>query len=487
MIRPQRYFPWKIGRQVFFWHFLFVLSTLIVTGFSLRYFVYEHFNSSGDPTKALGEFDRQLTSLFVFVLLTALVYHAIITFRLLKPLGRLIQRARELRRLDTPITSPLDEEEMNEEPGEWFDLEKALHRIHRELRQKTFDLSREREELSAIIGSVSDAILAVKSDETPLFYNSQFALLFGVRSDLGREPQLAEFFRAPEVLEAFHSVLKTGQAQRMAASIHTSNHMNTRHFVVSVAPLKITPENPTYGAVGVFHDITELKQAEQIRIEFVANASHELRTPLTSIKGYVETLRGDFKEQRLQDAGKFLDIVSRNVDRLIFIVNDLLDLSAIESGADLQKVQVNTREVTEAVFKQLETRRAQKGQILKAHFATETVVGDAQRIEQILLNLVHNAIKYIPENRKIEVFWDATSRHETVLRVKDNGPGILPEHQARLFERFYRVDVGRSREQGGTGLGLAIVKHIMLKHGGRVELKSKIGEGAEFACVFPEI
>jgi two-component system phosphate regulon sensor histidine kinase PhoR len=296
---------------------------------------------------------------------------------------------------------------------------------------------------------------------------------------------LDETFRSPEILRAFGETLETGHRTIATATAHVLRDPRPRHFSISVAPLKETESQPAYGAIGIFHDVTELKQAEQIRIEFVANASHELRTPLTSIKGYVDTLRSDLGAGRTDEATQFLEVVARNVDRLMSLVSDLLDLSAIESGAELKKTRVSAREVTEAALRQLEAKRAQKRQEIAAHYGIEAVEADAGRLEQVILNLVQNAIKYIPEGKRIDVFWEPGEGGGARLRVKDNGPGISLEHQSRLFERFYRVDAGRSRDLGGTGLGLAIVKHIVLKHGGDASLKSRPGEGAEFICTFP--
>lgn len=487
IIRPQRYFPWKVARQFFLGHVVFVVVTLVLTGFSLRYFVYTNFLNTSDVHKALGQFDSYLTSLFVTVLACAVLYLAFSARHYARPLGRLIQRARELRRFDRlePETEG-GADELIEEPGEWSDLERALNRINKDLRAKTDALTREREGLSALIGAVSDAILAVDRDGNPLFFNSQFALLFhGSQPGGGKQWNLSESFRVPEILQGYRTVLETGERGYLTATAHTAHHPMPRHFSISVSPLRVSEGEPVYGALGIFHDVTELKQSEQIRIEFVGNASHELRTPLTSIKGYVETLRGDIASGRLAGAPKFIDIISRNVDRLIFLVNDLLDLSTLESGGELNRTLVSTREVTEAALRQLETKRAAKRQEIVAHFEAESFLADPQRVEQVLVNLVHNAIKYIPEGKRIDVHWEG-EEGKTVLRVKDNGPGVPYEHQARLFERFYRIDDGRSRDQGGTGLGLSIVKHIMIKHGGNVRLVSRAGEGAEFICHFPD-
>jgi two-component system phosphate regulon sensor histidine kinase PhoR len=485
VIRPRRYFPWKLFRQVFFSHFLFVVATLVLTGFSLRYFLYTELLRSNDVTHTLSRFDSYLTTLFIVVLVFSAAYLIFTSRAYARPLGRLIQRARELRRLDIEISDlELTTEELLEEPGEWSDLERALNRIHRDLRARTDDLSREREELSALIGAVSDAILAVSEDETPLFFNSQFALIFG--GDHHRmSTSLSDLFRTPDVLRSYREALRTGERQSLNAALHTTTGRQ-RHFSISVAPLRESnDQGEIFGAVGIFHDVTELKQAEQIRIEFVGNASHELRTPITSIKGYVETLKEDLKSKNYEGAEQFVNIVSRNVDRLTYLVNDLLDLSALESGGELKKVIVDIQEVTEAALRQLETRREVRKQTIEVKGGAKALLADPQRVEQVLLNLIDNAIKYTPEGRRIEIVWETTG-DDVVLRVKDNGAGIPLEHQPRLFERFYRVDAGRSREQGGTGLGLAIVKHIMIKHAGSIRLVSSGGQGSEFVCTFPQ-
>ena len=164
-------------------------------------------------------------------------------------------------------------------------------------------------------------------------------------------------------------------------------------------------------------------------------------------------------------------------------MNDLLDLSTLESGGDLKRVPVSTAEVTEAALKSLESKFIAKKQIVNVTDTVDHLQADPQRVEQVLLNLIDNASKYSPEGRAIDITWVA-SGNDVILKVKDNGSGIAFEHQPRLFERFYRVDAGRSREQGGTGLGLAIVKHIMIKQGGSVRLNSQPGQGAEFVCTF---
>ncbi len=231
--------------------------------------------------------------------------------------------------------------------------------------------------------------------------------------------------------------------------------------------------------------IVALKKAEKMRIEFVANVSHELRTPLTSIKGYAETLLQDIEEDRKPDP-EFLKIILKNSNRLLALINDLLDLSAIESGADeLHPAELNLKEITDHVIIHLESLAAKKQTKIVSELMTDRLYADPKRVEQVLTNLIDNAIKYCPNGSTIKVLWQI-GPGTVDLRVSDNGPGIAEKYLDRLFERFYRLDKGRSREMGGTGLGLSIVKHIMQRHNGTVNVESSLGQGTTFVCRFPE-
>jgi signal transduction histidine kinase len=235
--------------------------------------------------------------------------------------------------------------------------------------------------------------------------------------------------------------------------------------------------------------IAAFTRAEKMRIEFVANVSHELRTPLTSIKGYTETLLEDLQEGRDMDP-EFLKIILKNSNRLLALIDDLLDLSAIESGADeLHSIDIDVVELTEHVGKQLEQHSTSKQTAVLFDFQTQSLYADPKRVEQVLTNLIDNAIKYCPPESQITVQWSEDEDGEgpsTLLKVIDNGPGIQEKYLTRLFERFYRLDKGRSREMGGTGLGLSIVKHVMQRHNGTVWAESVVGEGTTFVCRFPQ-
>ena len=234
--------------------------------------------------------------------------------------------------------------------------------------------------------------------------------------------------------------------------------------------------------------IAALKKAEKMRIEFVANVSHELRTPLTSIKGYTETLLQDLEDGRNPDP-EFLKIILKNSNRLLALINDLLDLSAIESGADeLHPAHLDIHEITSHAIHALQLGADNKSSIILKEVRTPVVYADPKRVEQVITNLVDNAIKYCPNGSTITVQWSMDPNpidSAILLKVIDNGPGIAEKYLDRLFERFYRLDKGRSRDKGGTGLGLSIVKHVMQRHNGSVTVESTIGVGTTFICRFP--
>lgn len=239
--------------------------------------------------------------------------------------------------------------------------------------------------------------------------------------------------------------------------------------------------------------IQALKKAEKMRIEFVANVSHELRTPLTAIKGYAETLLQDLESGRNIDP-RFIRVILRNSDRLLALTQDLLDLSAIETGADeLHVAPISTEELTKLTLDHLSPTIEGKNIRISTSFQAKTLNGDPKRVEQVLTNLTENALKYCPENSEIKIEWKKESAADSTgvmrdwitLLVSDNGPGIAEKHLERVFERFYRIDKSRARESGGTGLGLAIVKHIMQRHEGTVHAESELGKGTRMICRFP--
>jgi two-component system phosphate regulon sensor histidine kinase PhoR len=251
-----------------------------------------------------------------------------------------------------------------------------------------------------------------------------------------------------------------------------------RHVAVSVSPIPDASGHP-FGFVVVFHDITELKKLETMRRDFVANVSHELRTPLTAIRGYAETLLAGALEDRSR-ARQFLSVIDRHSERLSRLIDDLLTLSDLELGKTaLKREAVYLENLVDEVFEILR-ERAERSKIALVRDIPPSlplILGDPDRLQQVLINLTDNAIKYSAEGGTVRISAAAIDGPAVEVEVTDYGIGIPTTDLPRLTERFYRVDKARSRELGGTGLGLAIVKHIVQAHGGRLEIVSQVGVG----------
>jgi two-component system phosphate regulon sensor histidine kinase PhoR len=256
-------------------------------------------------------------------------------------------------------------------------------------------------------------------------------------------------------------------------------------LLVNAAALT-TEAGEHHGAVLVFHDLTRMKKLEIARKDFVANVSHELRTPLSMIKGYVETLLDGAKDDPAVSL-KFLRTIERNSDRLKLLIEDLLTISELEAGRiELQIQTVSLQTLAGKVLEDLQRRAAARQITLSSRVPDLRVEGDPGRLDQVLGNLVDNAIKYGRPGGHVIVDARPSENGLIEISVADDGPGIPPDSIERIFERFYRVDKARSREQGGTGLGLSIVKHIVQSHGGTVWAKSELGHGTTFYFTVPK-
>lgn len=240
------------------------------------------------------------------------------------------------------------------------------------------------------------------------------------------------------------------------------------------------------GAILVFHDLTRLRQLESVRQEFVANVSHELRTPLSLIKSAAETLLDGGKDDAVALV-RFLQIIDKHANRLTLLIDDLLMLSTLDSGTMRLHLQpVSLRTAVQEVTDDLKGRASTRGVTLENAIPTGLIAqADPDRLRQVLSNLLDNSIKYGRLEGRAVVSARMIDPRRLEITVRDDGPGIPAEACARIFERFYRGDKARSREQGGTGLGLAIVKHVVQAHGGEVRVESELGKGAAFIFTLP--
>ncbi|WP_413558186.1 sensor histidine kinase [Bdellovibrio sp. HCB209] len=468
-------FPWRLFWKLFF--FQLVVFNLLAFGIA----------ASLDTQHRMADFVYSdfLLNFFAFSILVALV----ISYRFVRPVHKVILKALRIsnKRAYGELVSQDEDDLLDDDGDDLSELEVALDKIHKKMKRRKANFLQSQEESQAFMSSVSEGLVSVSLDEKILYFNSQFAAQFLKAPQLTMENlRLKDAIRAPDVLEGFEHTIKTGKGNRFTVKLPTLIDNQPRFFSVSVNPIRNEKTREVYGIVGIFHDITELKRAEQIRIEFVGNASHELRTPLTSIKGYVDTLKDDIKNGQLEQADKFINIVSRNIDRLMDLVNDLLSITSLESNnSELRLEVIHPLQISEHVVSEMAVLAAEKSIAIRVVGEVPPFKADSRKVEQVLRNLVSNAVKFIPNGKTVQIRWERDIKDYIILRVIDDGPGIPGEHLDRLFERFYRIDKGRTRDAGGTGLGLAIVKHIMQSHGGTVAVKSQVDVGTEFICSFP--
>ena len=439
---------------LFFLSFLFVL-VLFFSLFKTAPFLLLGF--------ILGGVFSFLFSLFLFT-------------RLLNSLARVIARTERIKRGERQINNKMDPF-LDDEQGELYDLNKNLGQIHNYLRWQNRIISQESSELEAVISALTGAILAIDDNKKVLFFNNQATLLFSPQRRLQKkELYLSELVRNPDILHLYSKCLETGQVIQNSISLSAFEmEEEPSIYEITIAPFK-TKNQKIRGAVALFYDISNIRKAEKIQSDFITNVSHELRTPLTAIQGYVEILL-DQKENK--SSQKFLEIIKRNVERLVSLLNHFLDLSQMEESVELKKDILDTEKITNSIIEDLHIKTHK----IKTLISQKQVQADRHFLKQILYNLIENAVKYTPQGSLIEVIWER-EQDQVILKVKDNGPGVSPRHKSRLFEKFYRVDPSRS-EVKGMGVGLSIVKQLMEKHGGGIRLESKSGERSVFICSFP--
>jgi two-component system, OmpR family, phosphate regulon sensor histidine kinase PhoR len=351
-------------------------------------------------------------------------------------------------------------------------LVQALRQMHQQLGDRFEELRREQAETAALVESMIEGVIAADERGRIVMANPAARRLLGY--DLAdRLPNLPALFRVKAAREVVTAVL-AGQAVQ-----DRELEMDDGVFLMNARPL------PSGGAVLVIHDLTDTRRLETIRRDFVANVSHELKTPLTSISGYTETLLGDGPDP--ETTRRFLSTILANARRMQRLVDNLLDLARLEAGHwQPEQEPVDIAGVAEDAWDSLgNNSRTQSIQfVLEVPPDAATVFADTDAIRQVLINLLDNSIRYTPVGGRI-VCRSRIDGNGVAISIEDNGSGIVREHLPRVFERFYRADASRSRDEGGTGLGLAIVKHLVEAHGGRVAAESERGAGTTITCWFP--
>lgn len=349
--------------------------------------------------------------------------------------------------------------------------------------ERIFNQRSRNQALSVVMNQIQNGIIAVDDKLRVMIVTPVAKRLLGITGNPnGRH--ISDASQDVRLDQVFSDAMLQGGVYTNEVAARTATGRGHRPLRLYVSPMR--KDGRVVGALAMIEDITELKRLEQVRTDFAANVSHELKTPLTSIRGFVETLL-DGAIEKPDMARKFLNIIMLESERLTRLINDILSISKLESGMDeAPKERLRLDKEAHDVTEMLEIHAKEKQVTLNCHLNKEPIyiLGNKDHVEQMLINLIENGIKY---NRPggsvtVQVFANDTSAN---LSVSDTGIGIAEEHLPRLFERFYRVDKGRSRSMGGTGLGLAIIKHIVRTMQGEIEVHSKLGEGTEFLVTIP--
>ncbi|MFQ5449499.1 MAG: ATP-binding protein [Nitrospinaceae bacterium] len=428
--------------------------------------------------------DRQLRSIEVRIALGGLVIALLaagislkVSRRITRPLEDMKQVAEQFAR------GNLAQKVHVSDSVEIGGLAEGLNQMARQLDERIRTITAERNQREAVLLSMVEGVLAVDAGERIISMNQAAADFMGVDRDASHGRSIQEVVRNSD-LQQF--VKKTLAGREVVEADVILNHVEERYLQARGTVLK-DGNDRGIGAVVVLNDVTRLRRLENVRRDFVANVSHELKTPITSIKGSVETLlEGAIRQP--EDAQRFLEIIARQVDRLNAIIEDLLSLSRLEQDPEKSGIQLEDAELKpllQTVLQDCAVKASEQNiqVVLICDDGLRAKINPAL-LEQAVVNLVDNAIKYGGPEKKVEVE-AARNPSEIIIRVRDRGSGIEKLHLPRLFERFYRIDQARSRKLGGTGLGLGIVKHIAQVHGGSVQVESSLGQGSVFSIHLP--
>jgi PAS domain S-box-containing protein len=350
-----------------------------------------------------------------------------------------------------------------------------------------------RSETRAVLDAVSEGIALVSSDRRFLSINHQFAEFFGVRPDeiLGRQfdeiqPLVEQIFSDPDKLRAM-VIDSATDVEKQFTQIVAQQWPKPRELELFSTPVR-TLDSEQLGRLYVFRDVTHEREVDRMKSEFVSLVSHELRTPLTSIKGYIDLLvdgdAGELTEEQLE----YLEVAKKNADRLVLLINDLLDVSRIEQGRlELHPSPLDLTRLISDVAQSLRPQIEAKDQhlILEVNELLPVVLGDADRVTQIITNLLSNAYKYTPAGGTISVLAQSEEKDFVCVDIRDTGIGLSAEEQSKLFTRFYRAKNRMTQEVGGTGLGLTISRSLVEMQGGEIRVSSAPGEGSTFSFTLP--
>jgi len=416
----------------------------------------------------------------IVLTILALLLSLVVSKTTTKSLAGIINISEELAKGNLNVDIPISESK-----GEIPKITMALNHMAQKLNEVFKQLSHEKNQIEAVLSAMSEGVMVVSEKGKIILTNNIFKEMFNLTDDPFQKSYW-EVLRNKEVIKLIDGVLQNWKPDNKEVFYL---YPEERYYLANVIPIT----SPEREIIVVMFNITEFKKLENIKADFIANVSHELRTPLTAIKGYTETLEeGAFEDP--QEQKHFIKIIKRHADRLINIVSDLLVLSEVESrdvlsqqneNGDLEDVNVN--EVIRSSLEALKSNALEKELKVSFNPSDKEHIITASRflLEQMFINLIDNAVKYTPDHGEVGI--EITDKNEYLaIEIYDNGIGIPKDSLPRIFERFYRVDKTRSRKMGGTGLGLSIVKHIVIIHGGKIDVESEEGKGSRFRISLPK-
>jgi two-component system phosphate regulon sensor histidine kinase PhoR len=427
------------------------------------------------PLPAITQAEAQLHTLLgaglIIGLLLALLFSYVLSRIMSRPLRLIAESAQEIGRGNFRQRLPVSGTD------ELSGVASVMNDMSARIDAQMNKLEREKGRLDAILRGMGEGLMVTDGAGAVILVNPAFCELFGMSGNVVGRP-LIEIARHPDLNACYR--LAAGDRTEYRREIVISG---IRERVLLTHWVPLLDQQKLLGVVAVFHDISDLKRLEKIRKDFVANVSHELKTPVTIIKGYAEALLDGLVTSDPKRAVAFVEIIRNHIERQAELIGNLLTLSELESDQfTLDLLPLDLEGAARRAVTFLGPAAMERGTLvtMTGFAGLPAVLIDPGRIEQVFVNLLDNAIKYTPPGGQVEVSVVAEPER-VVVTVRDHGPGIPPQSLARVFERFYRVDEGRSREEGGNGLGLAIVKHIVQLHGGTVWVESTPGKGSAFS------
>lgn len=357
--------------------------------------------------------------------------------------------------------------------GKWGDAFAALHKRERSASGQRAQLRGELDRFHLAIQAMPDGMVILGRHLVVEWLNSQAEQLLGLDNSRDGGAPIINIVRDP----GFAAYVQGGEYAKpcLLRSVRMPGHtLSVRGVPFGEGRVML-----------LVRDVTQFERLETMRRDFVANVSHELKTPLTVMSGFVETLADGWEDLSADDVRQLLALAGEQGARMQRLIEDLLTLSALETDAPPREEEVDMAALLAEVRQEAIVLSAGRHEISLDDFGPKTILGNARELRSAFGNLASNAVRYTPAGGRIDLLWQTTGGGDALFTVSDNGIGIEPQHISRLTERFYRVDRGRSRETGGTGLGLAIVKHVLERHGGRLSIESRLGEGSRFAARLP--